>query len=152
LTEAVEVAADVTALRPEQRWQELWFAALKHTWSSLVLIPAHAGGSALEIAKNLALVAELHRGSSIKLINAEGADLTGIAGTILQMTSHVSEGGLVIVAVSSIFDNQASIPLALAADAVLLSVTYRRTDTAAAQKTVNAIGKDRFIGAVIDEP
>jgi hypothetical protein len=134
--------------RPGQKWQELWFACLRREWSSLVIVPAHAGGSAREVAVQLAAVAELHRGTPVKRIDAEGVELSQIAGLIVQISSHVADGGMVIVSVSSVFDNQAAIPLALAADAALLCVNYGQSDLSSAKKTLEAVGRERFIGSV----
>ena len=46
-------AADLASVRA---MQELWLLLAKREWSSLAIIPAHAGGSTEEVARSLAVV------------------------------------------------------------------------------------------------
>src|SRR5688572_24427055 len=87
---------------PSAELQQLWFACLRREWASLVVVPAHEGGSGLAVAQALADVGSLHRGSPVKLINAEGIDLGATSRLIIEMTSVVASGGLVLVAVDSV--------------------------------------------------
>jgi len=133
---------------PANDVQRLWFATLRKDWNSLVVLPAHARGSGSQIGRALAQVASLHKDSAIKLVSAEGADLAGASRLIIDMTTHVASGGLVIVVLDSVLANPAGIPVALAADAVLLCVQLDETDVESARKTVDMIGESRFVGAV----
>lgn len=133
---------------PSNDLQRLWFATLKKEWSSLVVLPAHAGGSASAIGKGLVQVASLHRDSPIKLITAEGAGLQETTRFIIDMTTHVAQGGLVIVVLDSVISNPAGIPVALAADAALLCVNLGEADVDSAQRTIELLGEARFVGAV----
>ena len=128
--------------------QRLWFATLKKEWSSLVILPAQPGQSVLGLAKALVDVGTLHRGTQVKLLSAEGVDVSGTSRLILEMTSHVSAGGVVVVALESVLSQPSGIPVALAADAALLCVRLGTTDAEAAARTVEAIGENRFLGAV----
>src|SRR5687768_2847733 len=121
---------------PPRELQQLWFATLKRPWSSLVVVPAHPGDSTLEVAQALASVGALHRSRPARLIDAAEAELKDASRLILEMTSHVNAGSLVVVSVQSVVQNQAGIPLALAADAVLLSVALGEADFASAERTV----------------
>jgi hypothetical protein len=146
-----EGTSDLARTRPNlpaAELQQLWFACLRREWSSLVVIPAHSGGSSLYVARSLAEVGGLHRNNPIKLIAAEGNDLTATSKLIIDMTGHVASGGLVIVALDSVVQNQAGIPIALAADAALLVVTYGESDLESARKTLDIVGHDRFVGTV----
>ncbi len=134
--------------QPSVDLQQLWFAALRREWSTLAVIPAHAGASALPIARALAEVGGLHRGSPVKLITAEGMDLSATARLIVEITSHAASGGVVIVALDPVITNQAGIPVALSTDAALLCVALGNSDLASARRTIELIGKDRFIGCV----
>lgn len=133
---------------PSSEMQRLWFATLKKEWSSLVVVPAHPGGAATSVARALAQVATLHKDSAVKLISGEGADLHNASRLIIDMTTHVASGGLVIVVLESVVSNPAGIPVALAADAALLCVQLGETDFESAQRTVKLIGENRFVGAV----
>lgn len=133
---------------PSADLQRLWFATLKKEWSSLVVLPAHPEGSASFVARSLAQIGSLHRDGSIKLISAEGVGVSGTSRLIIDMTSHVSSGGMVIVVLDSVLSNPTGIPVALAADAVLLCVHLGETETESARRTIEMIGADRFVGAV----
>ena len=133
---------------PSSEMQRLWFATLKKDWNSLVVLPAHPGGAATSVARALAQVASLHKDSAIKLISGEGADLQNASRLIIDMTTHVASGGLVIVVLESVVSNPAGIPVALAADAALLCLQLGETDFESAERTVELLGHDRFVGAV----
>jgi hypothetical protein len=132
--------------------QRLWFATLKKEWNSLAVLPAHPGGTASHIGKALAKVASLQKDSSIKLISAEGTDLAGASRLIIEMTSHVAQGGLAIVVLDSVISNPAGIPVALAADAALLCVQLGQSDIDSGKRTLELLGEAKFVGAVTFEP
>lgn len=133
---------------PSPQMQRLWFATLKKDWSSLVVVPANPGGAATGVARALAQVATLHKDSAVKLISGEGADLHSASRLIIDMTTHVASGGLVIVVLESVVSNPAGISVALAADAALLCIQLGETDLESAERTVELIGESRFVGAV----
>ena len=133
---------------PSTDVQRLWFATLKKEWSSLAIIPSHPGGSAAPLAKALARVASLQKDGAIKLINAENTDLSGASRLIIEMTSHVAQGGLAIVVLDSVISNPAGIPVALAADAALLSVQLKAADVDTGRRTLELLGEAKFVGAV----
>jgi hypothetical protein len=99
-----------SAEMPSTDVQRLWFATLKKEWSSLAVLPSHPGGSAEPIARALAKVASMQKDAAIKLINASGTDLAGASRLIIEMTSHVAQGGLAIVVLDSVISNPAGIP------------------------------------------
>lgn len=140
--------AQGSAEMPSTDVQRLWFATLKKEWSSLAVIPSHPGGSAGAIAKALARVATLQKDSTIKLITAEGTDLAGASRLIIEMTTHVAQGGLAIVVLDSVISNPAGIPVALAADAALLCVQLRQADVDTGRRTLELLGEAKFVGAV----
>ena len=137
-----------SAEMPSTDVQRLWFATLKKEWSSLAVLPSHPGGSAEPIAKALARVASLQKDSSIKLINAAGTDLAGASRLIIEMTSHVAQGGLAIVVLDSVISNPAGIPVALAADSALLCVELKQADIDTGRRTLELLGEAKFVGAV----
>jgi hypothetical protein len=142
------MADDALKDAPSSEVQRLWFAALRRDWASLAVLPAHPEGSAEEVAQALAKVARLHKDEGVKVISARGADLAATSRLIIDMTSHVAQGGLCILVLDSVLNNPAGIPLALAADAALLCVELGETDSESAKRTVELIGSSRFVGAV----
>jgi hypothetical protein len=138
--------------------QELWFTTLRWEWSSLVLVPAHSSGSAVWIAKALAEIG-IPQSRAAK-ITAQGAVLTATSelvgdlvtqSTIRSMKSSSErwKTGQTIIAIDPVVSNPSGIPVALSADAVLLCVELGKTDIKSARKTVQLIGRERFIGCVI---
>jgi hypothetical protein len=123
-------------------FRNLWFATVRHEWSALAVLPAHAGGpSALIIARALAEI------GGIQLISAEG--VTPASSTrITQEMLVCAARGRVVVALDPVVSNPAGLTIALAADAALLCVELGQTEIAAARRTLQMIGHDRFIGCV----
>jgi hypothetical protein len=58
-------AATPQPAMPSPELQRLWFATLKKDWSSLVVLPAHPGGAATNVARALAQVAAVHKDAPI---------------------------------------------------------------------------------------
>ena len=136
------------AAPPSVDLQQLWFACLRRPWSSLVVMPANAEGSALAVARALADIGALHRNRPVRLINAGGLDVAGAARVILEMSPRTTANELTVVCTDSVLDNQAGIPLCLAADAVLLVVDLDQAEMSSARRTIGLVGPAKFIGAV----
>lgn len=155
---------------PSRELQELWFATRRRPWRSLVVVPASPGRSALPIALALAEVGGVIRMSPVQLVDASGMDLNRIAVLAMDITGEPAgsswtsgSGGpsreigssryhderAMIVAIDSVLANPLAVPLALAADAVLLMVEYGATDLASAHHTLELIGRERVVGAVL---
>jgi hypothetical protein len=156
---------------PSRDLQELWFATRRRDWRTLVVVPAAPGNSsALPIAKALGEVGGFIRMSPVHVINAEGMDLSKIAALVMDMTGNASSSawtmnspgsnpssgwetatraGATIVALDPVVVNPLVLPVALAADAVLLCVEVGKTELAAARHTIELIGRERIIGSVV---
>lgn len=131
----------------QQLYQQL-LTCLRGSWRSLVVVPAQPGLSVRRVADALVDVSGLVRGASAKLFSAEGLELAGAARTIVDMTTHVEQGGLAIVAMESVVRKQSGIPIAMAADAALLVVHLGLASIDSAKRTLELIGRDKFIGAI----
>jgi hypothetical protein len=143
--------------------RELWFAITRRRWATLVMIPAHEGGSALNLAYELVEAGSALRRKPVELISAEGMDLTTASGWLFDALSGSlrppaleanagtvqPEGFERIVVLESIASNSMSVPVAQAADAVLLVVEQGESTLSAARMTVAAIGRDRFVGCAM---
>jgi hypothetical protein len=133
---------------PSRELQQLWFATQHRAWSSLALVPVQPYTSAKFIGEALVEIGALHRGVNVKLIDAESASVASSSRLVLAMSNQVSSGGLAIAVLDSVVQNQAGIPLALTADAILLVVDLGEAESAAARRTLELIGRDRVMGAV----
>jgi hypothetical protein len=133
---------------PNAQWQQIWFTALRRPWSSLALVPAGPGDSALFAAEALAAVGRLHGGRAIRLVDAEEAGLTDVADILESLAAIAGREELAVVAAGCPLTEAAAIPIARAADAALLVVPLGDAHFSGARRVVDLVGRDRFIGAV----
>ncbi len=129
--------------------RRLWFAAVRREWSSLVVVPAHEGGSAIRVAEALVQIGSIHGSRPVRLIDARTHLLSEAARLVVEMTSCVAAGEIAIVVVDSVVGSETGIPLLLAADAALLCVTLGESDFVSAQRTIEMVGRERFLGSVV---
>ncbi|MFP2925817.1 hypothetical protein ACLESO_11480, partial [Pyxidicoccus sp. 3LG] len=66
-----------------------------------------------------------------------------------ELRERIARGERVVVVLDSLLTHPASLPLALAADGVLLCVALGETDFGSARKTMEYVGPERFVGSVI---
>jgi hypothetical protein len=146
---------------PAPDLQELWFRTLQYDWSSLVVVPTHTRCSAARIAQALGDMASLHRGAPFTHIVASELDYSGTAEVVTAMVVRDPEvsspgpkqpwsGRNAIVAIDPIVSNPAGIAIVLAADAAILCVKLGYTRLEAAQRTIELVGHERFIGCVLE--
>lgn len=128
--------------------QRLWFATRSRPWAFLVVMPSQAGGSAVRLAQALADVGTQHRGSPVRMVDAESASVGEASRLILDIISQNGTDGMTVVAVGSPLSSPAAIPISLASDAVLLAVTLGEADFTSIERTLETIGRERFIGSV----
>lgn len=143
------------ALPPALSRQQLWFSIQRFDWSSLVLLPADPETSALELGQALHEVGRLTMGERLRLLDGRGIKLPATAPMILDMSgaTPVRSAGTewserVLVVVDSVVSHPSSIPIALAADAVVLCLTLGKTPLATARETMKLVGAQRFIGCI----
>ncbi|HEY2944445.1 MAG TPA: hypothetical protein VGN09_18580 [Vicinamibacteria bacterium] len=133
---------------PEARWQQIWFAALRRPWASMVLVPAHPGASTRFIAEALTAVGRLHGDRPVRLLDAESTDLPDVASVLKSLAAIGERQELAVVAAGCPLAQPASIPIARAADAAVLVLPLGESRFADARRALDLVGRDRFIGAV----
>jgi len=120
----------------------------REKWSSLVVVPAQPGASALLAGRAIVEVGSQYRERPIRLIDAEGLP-PGAGGRLVRdMKAFVEQGGMVVVSIDSILSNPVGLEVALAAERALLCVPLGSTQFSAARHTLELIGKARFLGSV----
>lgn len=130
-------------------WAQLLFATQQREWTSLVVVPAAAGGaSTMTVASPLADVMRLYSTSNVHLFNGFGADHVIAIEIVAGMRAASACGESSIVAVSFPMTNAAAIHIARAADAALLVVPLGVTHIEGARHVIDAIGRDRVIGSL----
>ncbi len=128
--------------------QKLWLALQRQRWNSLVVVPASPGTSALAAAQAiLAAGAPYPEAGPLHLVDATAVETDSAQGLIREMRTRMQEGRAV-VALDSPLTRPAGLPVALAADAALLAVSLGDTDYTTASRTLELVGRERFVGSV----
>jgi hypothetical protein len=128
-------------------WHHLWFAACRWKWSSLAIVPSSPGLSSFGVAQELAWVGSYHMPRSVQLFDARGITRE-MSGIPLEMLANAGkEDRALVMATDSIFDNEAAIPLLLAADAILLCVVLERSDFKTTRQTLDLL-RSKVIGSL----
>ncbi len=133
-------------------WQKLWLATQRKDWRTLALVPGSKHGPAeyvKGVAHILARTGMIHRGAPVRVTDGTGLALHDLISFMEQVQRCVAYGDRVILALDAVTENPASIPVAEASDGVVLCVALGQTDMSAAQKTIEEIGRARFIGSIV---
>ena len=128
--------------------QKLWFSLVRRPWSSLAIVPLTDGETSVELANVLSEVGGIHRQRTIVTIDATRTELHRISLVLKLVAEEIKLGERVLVALPSLVSNVAGVPIAQAADAVLLCVELGQADFATARRTIELVGADRIIGSV----
>ena len=142
-------------------YEELWFSLMRRNWRSLALAPIDPGDRALELAHKLSVIGKTFRSSALTLIDATQLDLEGAARITQQLQSPTgawygtgaqAERGAesrTLVALDPPRENALTIPVALAVDTVILLVERGRTQRAAIERTIQLLGRELVLGAIL---
>jgi len=149
----------VLSSTPAAAAQALWFAVQRKPWSSLAVLPAGHGGSALAAGNALYDVGLLASGGPMRLLDARAVTLATSASFIVNMTSLLtaserrsSAAQRLVVVLASVLEQPASIPIALAADAVVLTVALGTTTLDDARQTIGLVGAEHILGCITLSP
>jgi hypothetical protein len=129
-----------------QLWQRL---NRDRKLSSLAIVPAHPGGSAVPVARAIARAAWIQGITGVRVIEAEGLRPGKAADVVRDMNAALGESGMVVVAVDSVLSNPVSLEVAVAAREVVLCVALGSTDLASARRTIDLVGRERFVGSIV---
>jgi hypothetical protein len=137
---------------PSRQFQELWFALARRKWTSVVLVPVDANGSAAALATSLAEVGRWLRDGAGTAIVPDRLDYAS-AGRIAAIVSSTRQSGSapaeVIVAVQPVIVEPLGLTVTRAADAVILCIELGRTRLAAVRRTIELIGRERVAGCFL---
>jgi hypothetical protein len=153
LTEQTQPFAVVPGA-PSAELQRLWFATQARPWNSLAVLPVAPGGPALEVAQALHEVGSRASPVPLRLLDGRSVSLSTSAGLIVNMTALQQagpgrQGSRVVVVLHSVLAELAGIPVALAADAVLLCIELEKTTLEDARRTLALVGgAEKVIGCI----
>lgn len=132
--------------------QSLWLSLQQKSWRSLAIVSASKGIATLGVANALAKIAWWYTGQPTVVFDMRDLSLRLLEHQLRDMASQLEGGERVFIALRSTSENPTAVPLARAADACVLCVELGKTDIKAAQKTLDAVGRDRFFGTILVSP
>jgi hypothetical protein len=129
-------------------WQRIWLGTQSRPWRTLAVVAADRGLSTYEVASLITALGRQH-GESIGMADVRDVGLNRVANILELVNEVVTSGERVVMSARSITENLATIPLARAADCVLLCVSLGSTSIALVEETVAQLGKERFLGSLL---
>jgi hypothetical protein len=134
----------------DMKSQLLWLATQQRTWRSLAVVPASEGFSTLEVANMFAKLSWWYRGQPSSVADFRDLPLRLVDHQLRDIAQQLeAEPVTIIIALRSIYENPTVTPVATAADAAILCVHMGVTKIAAARRTVEAIGRHKFLGTFV---
>ncbi|WP_146650578.1 hypothetical protein [Labilithrix luteola] len=131
-------------------WQRLWLRCQQHDWQSLAFIGSSKRDpdGVLEIAHGMArLASEL--GQELTVFDARNLGLKDMGRMLAQIQSITSRGKRCIVVLRLVTENATTVPMAQNVDAALLGVFIGETSVVAAGRTIDEVGRAKFLGSVV---
>ncbi|HZW89069.1 MAG TPA: hypothetical protein VFF12_08325 [Myxococcaceae bacterium] len=145
-------AVGESTVAPAKAMSALWYRLANSQWRTLAVVAPGNGPGAWRIAQALFAVAE-KRPRLLKAVNAIDASLERMAAVahVLSPAKLVAAADRTrfVLAVDSPLENPAAIGLLSTCEAVVLLLERRRTRIPDAQRILELIGRERFIGAVL---
>jgi hypothetical protein len=139
---------------------------LRGDWSWVVMVPSEPDCSTADLARALSEAGTRLSVYPVDCVEADGLDLDSSSRLIAQLGMSAREGGVgsanglasstyappitkTIVALDSPLGNPLALPIALAADGVVLCVRRGRDRIASVRDTIQAVGADRILCCVL---
>ncbi len=151
--EVVEQPQKPVSTAPTSTLLHLWAMLNQRTrWSSLVVVPSHESCSGMQAAQAILEVGSKQGSTPIHFLDAEGLELGAAQHVVAEMMAYVEQGDRVVVLIDSIVSNPVGLEVALAAEKALLCVSLGTSDYTSARRTLELVGKERFLGSVTLQP
>ncbi len=136
-------------LADDVRMQHLWLGLEKRPWRSLAVVSASKGVATLSAANSLAKIAWWYTGVPTCVFDMRDLSLRLLEHQLRDMASQLHGGERIFIALRSTSENPTAVPLAQAADAAVLCVELGKTDMKAAERTLDAVGRQKFLGTIL---
>ena len=131
------------------RYQQLWIALEKRPWRSLALLAGSKGVATLDVADLLAKIAWWYSGEPTSVFDLRDLSVRLVDHQLRELKQQLAAGDRVFVSLRSTLENPSSVRVAQACDAVALLVAMGETDVKSAEATINAVGRERFLGSIL---
>ena len=136
----------------------LWFTLARQAWRTLVLVPADEGASAVEVAASLADVGRRLRAGPVTFLLLSGSMDYAAASKIVRAVGGRREAagseeqrgeGRLLVAIPPVVTEPLGLAVTEVADAIILCVERGESRLRSAERTIELVGRDRIIGALM---
>lgn len=143
-----EAPPPIAGSRSHAEYQRIWLATQSQAWRTLAIVPVDDGVSTFEVASLITTLGVRH-GEAVSVADLRDVQIGRVPAFLEVAGELVSRGQRVVFATSSITENLATIPLARAADGVVLCVSIGATSLGSIEATIEQIGKERFLGSIL---
>jgi hypothetical protein len=129
----------------------LWYVLVSRPWTSLAVVSPDDGSKAWRLAERFLEVARQNQSSvftAVNILNLNVERAASIAHAVSVVTA-VGQRKRFVMAIDSPLENPIAIRVLSACDAVLLLLEKGRSRIPDAQRTVELVGRERLIGAVL---
>jgi hypothetical protein len=130
--------------------ERTWFRTQSREWRTLAIVPTEIESSeaAFSMAK---LIIELgaEHDEKLNLADFRNIPLSRLSPLLQMAASYVKDGQRLVYATQPIDENPATVPVARAADCVLLCVSLGKTSIRKIEDAIDQIGRERFLGSVV---
>jgi hypothetical protein len=136
----------------------LWFKLARMQWRTLVLVPGDERASAVEVAAALADVGRRLRSGPVTFLLLSGPMDFEAAGKIVQAVGRRQEDastglregeGRLLIAIPPVVVEPLGLAVTEVADAVVLCVSRGESRLRDAERTIELVGRERIVGALI---
>jgi len=132
----------------QSAWQRLWLEVQRRPWTVLAVVPASPHRSTLRAACALGAVGWYHLARRVDVVDASTLDLMHLEDGLEDLARRRESRNKTIIAVDSVVASPTSLAITRACDLALMCV--RIGDSIAdAERTIEDIGVDRFVGCFL---
>jgi len=131
--------------------EAVWVAVQGSPWPTLAVVPAEPGLSVGKLVGALAATGAAQRGQSVEALDLQGRPLAN-SQKVVEALAAPQPVQRSIVAVDCPLESQAGLLFARSAGAAILVVAMEHTRMEAAERILDLVGRERFLGAVVHAP
>lgn len=132
-------------------WQRLWVTLQKRKWLTLGILGASTGmkSSPMEAASILADVGWQHLGQPISVMDLRETPLNLVETRLGEIRVLKERGERVFVVLSPVVDNPATVAIGPHVDGLVLCLVLGMTPLSDAEKTIDELGREHFLGTIV---
>ena len=146
-----EAELDVDGSWDRADWQRMWHCTQTLEWRTLALVPGDDQTSTFDVANLIARLA-LDHGESVRVADLRALRPKHVTAFLDGTRWETDQGNRVVFAMRSAATSLATVPLARAADCVILCVSLGTTSMKSIKDTIEQIGRKNFLGSLLVNP